>query len=86
MKLIKLTHAQVWNMRTNSQWTCQTLVGHSGRVRCLHLDRSRLVSGAADATIKVWAVEETQEWSSIVCRVTMLGHSDTVRCLQVGAC
>jgi len=42
-----------------------------------------LVSGAADATIKVWAVEETQEWSSIVCRVTMLGHSDTVRCLQV---
>ncbi|KAF2363667.1 F-box domain [Trinorchestia longiramus] len=74
---------KVWSMRTNSQWPVQTLVGHSGRVRCLHLSDSRLVSGAADATIKVWEVEETSEWSSIVCRVTMTGHTDTVRCLQV---
>lgn len=76
---------KVWSMRTNSQWPVQTLVGHSGRVRCLHLSNNRLVSGAADATIKVWEVEETSEWSSIVCRVTMSGHTDIVRCLQVSS-
>ena len=31
----------------------QTLVGHSGMVRCLHLAGNRIVSGAADNTIKV---------------------------------
>lgn len=40
-------------MRTNSPWSVQTLVGHSGMVRCLHLAGNRLVSGSADATIKV---------------------------------
>ena len=31
----------------------QTLVGHSGTVRCLHLEGNRLVSGSSDKSIKV---------------------------------
>lgn len=46
-------------MRTNSRWSVQTLVGHSGMVRCLHLAGNRLVSGSADATIKVCNEIET---------------------------
>ena len=44
---------QVWNIRTNTPWSVQTLVGHSGTVRCLHLEGNRLVSGSTDGTIKV---------------------------------
>ena len=47
---------QVWNIRTNAQWSVQTLVGHSGTVRCLHLEGNRLVSGSSDKSIKVRAL------------------------------
>lgn len=43
----------MWNIRTNAQWSVQTLVGHSGTVRCLHLEGKRLVSGSTDKSIKV---------------------------------
>ncbi|UYV76441.1 hypothetical protein LAZ67_14000406 [Cordylochernes scorpioides] len=93
---------QVWNIRTNSPWSVMTLVGHSGTVRCLHLQGNRLVSGSSDCTIKamlsmqfdfalinvpephlVWDLSTQHTWSSIACKVTMVGHSHTVRCLQV---
>ena len=61
----------------------QTLVGHSGTVRCLYLEGNRLVSGSTDCTIKVWDLSSQQSWTSIACKVTMVGHTDTVRCLQV---
>ena len=35
---------QVWNVKTNSPWSVMTLAGHSGEVRCLHLEGNRLVS------------------------------------------
>lgn len=45
---------RVWNIKTNSKWSVLTLAGHSGEVRCLHLESggNRLVSGSTDATIK----------------------------------
>ena len=74
---------QLWNIRTNNPWAVQTLVGHSGTVRCLYLEGNRLVSGSTDHTIKVWDLSSQQSWTSIACKVTMIGHTDTVRCLQV---
>ena len=69
------------------------------QVRCLHLEGSRLVSGSTDLTIKVWDLSSSTHWSSIACRVTMVsldyrvsptltpahqvGHTDTVRCVQM---
>lgn len=55
----------VWNIRTNSQWSVMTLVGHSGTVRCLHLLGNRLVSGSTDLTLKVWDLSVDEQWSSI---------------------
>lgn len=72
---------KVWNVKTNSPWSVMTLAGHSGEVRCLHLEGNRLVSGSTDLSIKVWDLDIQQCWSSIACRVTMVGHSDTVRCV-----
>lgn len=74
---------KVWNVKTNSPWSVMTLAGHSGEVRCLHLEGSRLVSGSTDLTIKVWDLSISMSWSSIACRVTMVGHTDTVRCVQM---
>lgn len=74
---------KVWNVKTNSPWSVMTLAGHSGEVRCLHLEGNRLVSGSTDLTIKVWDLSTTSSWSSIACRVTMVGHTDTVRCVQM---
>jgi len=74
---------KVWNVKTNSPWSVMTLVGHSGEVRCLHLEGNRLVSGSTDLSIKVWDLSMHSSWSSIACRVTMVGHTDTVRCVQM---
>jgi len=74
---------KVWNTKTNSPWSVMTLTGHSGEVRCLNLQSNKLVSGSTDLTIKVWDLDTQPDWSSIACRVTMVGHSDTVRCVQM---
>jgi F-box/WD-40 domain protein 7 len=74
---------KVWNVKTNSPWSVMTLAGHSGEVRCLHLEGNRLVSGSTDLTIKVWDLSNSHSWSAIACRVTMVGHTDTVRCVQM---
>jgi F-box/WD-40 domain protein 7 len=74
---------RVWNIKTNSPWSVMTLTGHSGEVRCLHLEGNRLVSGSVDTTIKVWDLDIQPSYSSIGCRVTMVGHTNTVRCVQM---
>ena len=33
---------QVWNTKTNSPWSVMTLAGHSGEVRCLHLQANKV--------------------------------------------
>ena len=60
-----------------------TLEGHSGTVRCLDLNGNRLVSGSTDRTIKVWDLSFASYWAGASCKVTMVGHLHTVRCLQV---
>ena len=45
--LISFSHdktIRVWNIKTNSPWSVMTLTGHSGEVRCLHLEGNRVVS------------------------------------------
>lgn len=74
---------RVWNIKTNSPWSVMTLTGHSGEVRCLHLEGDRVASGSTDHTIKVWDLDIQPAWSSIACKVTMVGHQDTVRCIQM---
>ncbi|UJR31791.1 hypothetical protein I4U23_019269 [Adineta vaga] len=75
---------KVWNMNTTDEII--TLVGHSRSVRCLHVDGTnevRLVSGSNDHSIKVWSISINQTWSKCACKLTLLGHTDTVRCLVV---
>ncbi len=58
----------------------------------------RLVSGSNDRSIKVseeyflrlivillqvWSISINQTWSKCACKLTLLGHTDTVRCLVV---
>lgn len=75
---------KVWDMNTTNEII--TLVGHSRSVRCLHVDGTdevRLVSGSNDRSIKVWNISINQTWSKCACKLTLLGHTDTVRCLVV---
>lgn len=53
--------------------------GHSEAVYCVAYDAYRIVSGSADATIRVWNVRTNANWSV----QTLRGHSDAVRCLQL---
>ncbi|CAF3358346.1 unnamed protein product [Rotaria socialis] len=75
---------KVWDMNTTNEII--TLVGHSRSVRCLYVDGTnevRLVSGSNDHSIKVWSISINQTWSKCACKLTLLGHTDTVRCLVV---
>lgn len=88
---------KVWNISETTSSTSSTmtqsalmpylnLFGHSGTIRCLHLDGqlNRLFSGSADHTIKAWDLSNYGlDWSRVTCKMTFLGHTDTVRCLQV---
>nr|CAH8841678.1 unnamed protein product [Trichobilharzia regenti] len=53
--------------------------GHSGAVYCVDCDAYRIVSGSADATIRVWNIRTNAKWSV----QTLRGHSDAVRCVQL---
>lgn len=33
--------------------------------------------------LKVWSISINQTWSKCACKLTLLGHTDTVRCLVV---
>jgi len=87
----------VWNISESNKSSYTTrsqsalmpylnLFGHSGTIRCLHLDGglNKLFSGSADHTIKAWDLSDYGlDWSRVTCKMTFLGHTDTVRCLQV---
>ena len=55
MKIGSFLLWKVWDIKDRRSDPVLTLVGHSGTVRCLHLNGNRLVSGSADATIKVFS-------------------------------
>ncbi|KAK6009595.1 WD domain, G-beta repeat protein, partial [Ostertagia ostertagi] len=79
------TTIRIWDLRGSSDvgnLGTMALNGHSATVRCLDLNGNVLVSGSNDFSIKVWNVDVNPRWSSIGCRMTMLGHSNYVRCLQ----
>ncbi|KRX21727.1 TP53-regulating kinase [Trichinella nelsoni] len=82
-KYVKSFNTNLWDIRTNNPLAVMTLLGHSGTVRCLQLNGSRLASGSNDHTLKVWDLSSNEHWSSIACRSTMIGHTDAVRCLQM---
>lgn len=44
-----------------------------------------LISGSSDRTIKLWRLSSNTNWSRIACVRTLIGHMDTVRCLQVSS-
>jgi F-box/WD-40 domain protein 7 len=103
-------NSRVWDVSSKLPYHSLNLLGHSGTIRCLHLDGelNRLVSGSADSTIKViyddlrgcpsiwvpfnskkktlkvWDLSDLHAtWSRVTCKMTLLGHSGAVRCLQV---
>ena len=56
-----------------------TLVEHSGKVRCLQaLPDGRIVSGSYDGILRVWSKDEVGVWQS----EELAGHTDWVNCLQ----
>ncbi|KRX92154.1 TP53-regulating kinase [Trichinella pseudospiralis] len=82
----------LWDIRTNNPLAVMTLLGHSGTVRCLQLNGSRLASGSNDHTLKMddekiisgsydktlrtWDLKTGQQ------SATFSGHEGEVLCLQ----
>ncbi|CAG0924373.1 unnamed protein product [Notodromas monacha] len=74
--------AMRWRVRKNwlsARCHIRTFVGHTHAVTCVQMDDTRIVSGSHDQTIKVWDVRTNSKWSVM----TLVGHSGTVRCLQL---
>ena len=66
----------VWDACTGERG--RELVGHTGSVFSLCVVGSRLASGSADRTIKVWAMGQGPEWP---CERTLTGHTSGVASL-----
>ncbi len=61
----------IWNLNNNSLE--QSLLGHSGSIRCLVFISSHfLVSGSKDTTIKVWSLNNNS------CTRTLYSHHGTI--------
>jgi F-box and WD-40 domain protein 1/11 len=54
----------------------RTLHGHSDSVYCIQFDRTRLISGSRDQTVKIWNLISGKVVQ------TLKGHSGSVLCLQ----
>ncbi|MPC17530.1 F-box/WD repeat-containing protein 7 [Portunus trituberculatus] len=71
------SHDCLWrHLSQQRKWQLSPSSNQKQLSQCTHQD------GSVDWK-QVWDVEETSQWSSINCKVTMIGHSSTVRCLQV---
>jgi WD40 repeat protein len=64
----------MWDLQTG-QVVCN-LVGHQESIRCLQVDRSVLLSGSNDHSMKVWDLR------TATCASTLKGHTGGIRCLQ----
>jgi WD40 repeat protein len=54
-----------------------TLVGHTAAVNTIQLDKSEIISGSGDRTIKIWSLETGE------CLRTIEGHILGIACLQL---
>lgn len=57
----------------------RTFEGHTQGITCVQFDKTRIVSGSSDKTIKVWSTKTNTSWAAL----TLRGHSGTVRCLHL---
>jgi F-box/WD-40 domain protein 7 len=56
-------------------YVCVCCRGHEAAVLCVQFDKSKILSGSCDKTIKVWNFSGR-------CLMTLQGHQDAVTCLQ----
>jgi WD40 repeat protein len=55
----------------------RTLAGHTAGINTIQLDKSEIISGSGDRTIKVWSLETGE------CLKTIQGHTKGIACLQL---
>jgi F-box and WD-40 domain protein CDC4 len=65
---------KIWSLDTGSM--LYTLDGHSSLVGLLDLNCERLVSAAADSTLRIWDPENGQ------CKATLSAHTGAITCFQ----
>jgi len=65
---------KIWSLETGS--ALYTLEGHSSLVGLLDLNCDRLVSAAADSTLRIWDPENGQ------CKSTLTAHTGAITCFQ----
>jgi F-box and WD-40 domain protein CDC4 len=65
---------KVWSLDTGS--VIYTLEGHSQLVGLLDLSHDKLVSAAADSTLRIWDPETGQ------CKHTLTAHTGAITCFQ----
>ena len=75
--------ARVWDLRTGKD--VKRIHAHTNEILSMDFNKYEnfLATAATDNTIKVWDLDIQPSYSSIGCRVTMVGHSNTVRCVQM---
>ena len=75
----------------SSHWPTAVLYGHTASITCLDADESKLVSGSADRTLRVWDVDTEQCLSVLkehaaAVRQLALDESGIVSCDAEGTC
>ncbi|KAF4511514.1 hypothetical protein G6O67_003302 [Ophiocordyceps sinensis] len=69
---------KIWDIETGE--VMRTLRGHTGTVRTLQFDESKLISGSFDETIKIW------NWQTGECLSTLQCHTDGVLSVHYDGC
>ena len=82
VKTQKLVHYGIWFNERNT-FICMELMFHTD-VKSLHWESEHfLLRIISTLLLKVWDLSFASYWAGASCKVTMVGHLHTVRCLQV---